>query len=241
MSSSTLNQKLSVTDIMSGVFASAKNLFANTLSDQQKLDLIEQKLEIQVAEKRALARTVGAQMRALADPTTTDLEKLEALQARRAKLVELGGKNLNDPAKLVAIQDEMKGLDQLIAANQATYDTLKEAYAVAKANYETSLSALEKVRGQGQAILAAIGAHKDAQKMRDDARDTTSVDVSFMDDLMGELGQVKAEARADKDLDADLDASKSYNIDAALKADESASVDSGLMAEFQAAAAKKAA
>lgn len=236
---SILNQKLGFGDILKGVIASTKDLFADTLSDQQKLALIQDKLEAQVAEKRTLARTVGAQMRALADPSTTDLEKLEALQTRRAKLVELGGRHLGDAAKLAAIQDEIHGLDQLIAANQATYNTLKEAYDVAKSNYDQALKALEQVRGQGQAILAALAAHKDAQKMRDDARDTESVDVSFMDDLTAELNQVKAEARADKDLDADLDASNSFNIDTALKADESASVDAGLMAEFEAAARKK--
>ncbi len=239
--SETMNKKLTVLDIMKGIAASAKDLFANTLTDQQKLDLIEQKLEDQVAEMRASARTVGAQMRALADPSTNELEKLEALQARRAKLVELGGKHLGDAAKLVAIRDEITGLDQLIAANQATYDTLKDAYGVAKGNYDAALSALEKVRGQGQAILAAIAAHRNAQEIRDAANDATSVDVSFMDDLAAELSQVKAEARADEDLDADLDASNSFNIDAALKADETTAVDAALMAEFQAAAGKKAA
>lgn len=248
--STTLDKKMGWKEILNGAVAELKDALASAIPDDQKLAQIEQKLEEDVAAKRQLAREIGGQMRAIADPETKELEPLEALKARRQKLVDLAA-TLIDPAtgmpkrgaapKLKAIQDEIKGLDKLIGAQQVTYDTLREGYDIAKGSYQDALDALERVRSQGKAVLRTIAAHRQAQEMRDQARSSKSVDVSFMDDLTGELSQVRAEARSDEALDADLDAMNSFNIDAALKADEDAEVDAALMAEFRAAAAAKAA
>jgi hypothetical protein len=237
--STTLNKKMSWSGILSGFSDKFKDILADALSAEEKLAAIQAELEQDVAEKRRLAREVGAQMRALADPETKELEPLEALKARRAKLVALGGKHISDAAKLAAIQTEVKSIDQAIAANQATYDTLEEAYGIAKGNYQASLDAYERVKSHAPAVLKAIAAHADAQKMRDKARDSKSVDISFMDDLTAELGQVKAAERADKSLDADLDATNSFSINAELEAVQADAVDTSLMAEFTRAAQKQ--
>ena len=237
--STTLNEKLSWTGIINGFAGKFKDILAGALSPEEKLVAIQAELEQDVAVKRKLAREVGAQMRALADPETKDLEPLEALKARRAKLVGLGGQSLGNASKLAAIQTEIKSLDQAIEANQVTYDMLEETYGIAKGNYQAVLDAHERVKSHAPAILKSIAAYGDAQDMRDKARDSKSVDISFMEDLANELGQVKASERADKALDDDLDATNAFSINAELEAAQSDTVESSLMAEFQKAAERQ--
>lgn len=215
-----------------------KGLLASTLSPEEKLAQIQQVLEGQVQEKRQLAREIGAQMRAIADPETKDLEPLEALQARRAKLVKLGGTIVDQPdkaAQLGQISQEIKALDAQIKSQEVTYDTLKESYDLAKGNYQQALSALETIRNNGQAMLKAIEAHKQALKMRDKAQSQDEIDTSFLGELQGELSQVQAELRTDEEIDNDLDATSAFSVDSALSKMDEASVDDDLMAEFKAA------
>lgn len=243
--SQAMDKKINFSMFFKAMGGRLQGLLASTLTPEEKLAQIVQALEKQVQEKRVLARQIGAQMRAIADPETTQLEPLEAMQARRAKLVALGGGLVNQPdkaAQLGQISQEIKSLDVQIASQTATYETLKESYDLAKANYSEALAALDTIRLNGPAMLKAIEVNKQAVAMRDAAKSGSGdkVDTSFLKDLEGELSQSQAELRSDGDIDKDLDASSSFNVDAALAKMDAASVDSNLMAEFQAAAAPKA-
>jgi hypothetical protein len=220
-----------------GMAKTFQGILARTLSDEAKLELIIKAMTDDVQEKRVLARQIGSQMRAMADPDTADLEPLEASQARRAKLVKLGGTNLGNDEMLGQIQQEIKGLDALIASQQGTYDTLAQSYALAMTNYKQALAALESARANGPAMLLAIKAHHEALEQRDKVRSQEEVDASFLSDLAGELQGAQAELRSDEAIDADLDATRPGSIDAALAAMDAKTVDESLMAEFEAAAA----
>lgn len=216
-----------------------KQLLASTMTPEEKLAAIVKQLEVQVQEQRVLARQIGAQMRAIADSQTEALEPLEALKARRAKLVALGGTLVNQPSKkaqLGQVSQEVQALDAQIASQQATYDTLEQSYELAKGNYQKALAALETVRNNGPAMLKAIQAHKQALAMRDKAQSSEEVDTSFLNELQGELAGVQAELHADQEIDDDLDAGSSFNVDSALAKMDEAAVSDSLMAEFQAAA-----
>lgn len=234
-----LDQKITVPMFLKGLQGKFQKLLASTMTPEEKLASIVAEMEKDVQEKRVLARQIGAQMRALKDPDTKDFEPLEAAEARRVKLVKLGGQNLENAERLGQIQHEIKALDAMIASQGATYQTLSESYALAMANYKTALAALESTRTNGPAILKALKAHQDALAMRDKAKDQTAVDASFMDDLTAELTQTQAELRSDKAIEDDLDASVDGSLDAELAKMDAATVDDDLMAEFQAAAAKK--
>lgn len=212
-----------------------QKLLAGTMTPEEKLAAIVRELTADVQEKRVLARQIRAQQLALKDPDTAALEPLEALEARREKLVKLGGQNLDKPEMLGQIQQEIKGLDAMIASNTATYSTLEESYKLAMANYKTALTALDNARVNGPAILNAIRAHQEALKMRDAANKQNQVDASFMNDLMGELQNSQAELRSDKEIENDVDATKAGSLDAALAAMDAGTVDESLMAEFRAA------
>lgn len=218
-----------------------QSLLASTLTPEEKLVQIIKELEKDVQGKRVLARQIKAQMSAIADPDTKELEPLEAFQARRVKLVKLGGTMVNDPSKtaqLGQLQQEIKALDVQISSQQNIYDTLKESYDLARSNYQQALSSLDMVKSNGPAMLKAIQAQKDALEMRDRAKSQDTVDVSFMNELTAEFSMASAELRSDKEIDNDLDATSSFNVDKALAAMDAESLDSGLMAEFQAAANK---
>lgn len=215
-----------------------QSLLASTLSSEEKLEQITNVLEVQVQQKRQLAREIGAQMRAIADPETKELEALESMQARRAKLVKLGGTLVDNPDKatqLGQISQEVKALDGQIKAQEATYATLQESYDLAKNNFQQALSALETVRDNGSAMLKAIEAHKQALALRDKAKSQDEVDTSFMNELQGELSHVQAELRSDAEIDNDLDATSGFSVDSALSKMDADSVDNDLIAEFQAA------
>lgn len=238
MSIASLDGKVNIGMFFSAMGGRLQSLLASTLSPEEKLAQIQKVLEEQVQEKRQLAREIGASKRAIADPETENLEPLEALQARRAKLVKLGGSLVGKPSKqaqLGQVGQEIKALDNQIASQQATYSTLCESYDLAKANYQQALSALETVRDNGSAILKAIEAHKQALAMRDKAKGQDVIDTSFIDDLQGELSQVQAELRSDEDIDNDLDATSGFNVDAALSKLDADNIDDSLMAEFEAA------
>ena len=64
------------------------------MTDQEKLDALIAELSNHVEPKRALAREIYAQMVALKDPSTKQLEPLEAAMSRRERLVKLGSQNL---------------------------------------------------------------------------------------------------------------------------------------------------
>ncbi|MFA6383279.1 MAG: hypothetical protein WCX17_02555 [Parcubacteria group bacterium] len=237
----SLDKKIDFGMFMKAMMGRFKSILAGVLDPEEKLEQIIQVLEREVQGKRVLAREIGGQMRAIADPDTKELEPLEALKARRAKLVKLGGTMIDDVAKatqLGQIQQEIKSIDALVASQQATYDTLAESYTLAKGNYQEAFSALETVRRNGPAMLKAIQAHKDALAQRDKARDEESIDTSFLADLTAELSKTKAELRSDTEIERDLDASDTHVIDRALAEMDKATVDEGLMAEFRAATGK---
>lgn len=238
MTSSALDSKISFGMFLDGMKGRFQKFLASNLTPEEKLAAIVKELNADVQEKRVLARQIGAQMRALADPDTAELEPLEAAQARRAKLVKLGGQNLGNAEKLGQIQQEIRGLDALISSQTGTYDTLKESYGVAKANYQTAFAALESVRNNGPAVLKAIRAHQDALKIRDKAAGSKQVDASFMTELTAELNSAKAELRSDKSFEQDLDATRPGSLDAELAKLDAATVDDKLMAEFRVAASK---
>ena len=216
-----------------------QKLLASTMSAEDKMKAIIAAMEKDVQAKRVTAREIGAQMRAIADPETKALEPLESAKARRESLVALGAQNLNNKTRLGQISQEIKAVDALIESQQGTYDTLAEAYATAKANYEIALSALDSARSNGPAMIAAINAHKQALETKDKARQTQqSPDVTFIKDLTKELENAKAQARTDRELEKDLDATQPTSIDQALAKMDAESVDASLMAEFQAAAGK---
>ena len=238
-----MDKKINFSMFFKAMGGRLQGLLASALTPEEKLAQIIKELEKQVQEKRVLAREIGAQMRAIADPETKELEPLEAMQARRTKLVALGGQLVNQPdkaAQLGQISQEIKSLDAQIASQTATYQTLTESYNLAKGNYNEALTALETVRRNGPAMLKAIEVNKQAVAMRDAAKSGSGdkVDTSFLNELEGELSQAQAELRSDGDIDNDLDASSGFNVDVALTKMDAASVDSNLMAEFQAAASK---
>ena len=238
MAVSTLDKKVNFSMFFRAMGDRLQNLLASTLSPEDKLDQITKVLEGQVQEKRQLAREIGTQMRAIADPETKELEALEAMQARRAKLVKLGGTLVDQPDKatqLGQISQEVKALDGQIKAQETTHTTLQESYNLAKANFQQALSALETVRDNGQAMLKAIEAHKQALALRDKAKGQGVIDTSFINELQGELSQVQAELRTDTEIDNDLDATNGFSVDSALSKMDADSVDNDLMAEFQAA------
>ncbi len=236
-----LDSKVNVGMFLKAMGGRLKQLLASTMTAEEKLAAIIEQLEIQVQEKRKLAREIGAQMRAIADPETQELESLEAFKVRRAKLVQLGGTLVDKPAKkaqLGQVSQEVNALDAQIVAQQGTYDTLVESYELARTNYQQALAALETVRSNGPAMLSAIKAHKQALAARDKARRQDEVDTSFLDQLQAELSGVQAEMRTDQQIDKDLDAGKDFSVDAALAKMDAATVDDSLMAEFKVAAAE---
>lgn len=235
--SKAMDNRITVGMWVQGMSKRFQGILAGTLSPEEKLALIVKEMEKDVQEKRVLARQIAAQMRAIKDPDTKELEPLEAAEARRTKLVKLGGANLDKPEILGQVQQEIKGLEALITSQSATYQTLSESYDVAMANYKQTLAALDNARNNGPAMLAAIKAHEDALKMRDRARTQEEVDASFMSDLAVELQKTQAELRSDEAIDADLDATRPGSIDTALAAMDEQTVDADLMAEFEAAAA----
>ncbi|MFA5124602.1 MAG: hypothetical protein WC473_02105 [Patescibacteria group bacterium] len=241
--SQAMDKKVNISMFFKAMGGRLQGLLASTLSPEEKLEQIIAELENQVQGKRVLARQIGAQMRTIADPETKELEPLEALRSRRAKLVALGGSLVGQPDKasqLGQISQEIKALDDQITSQQATYDTLKESYELARTNYNEALTGLNTIRQNGPAMLKAIEAHRQAVAMRDRARAQggNKVDTSFLDELQGELTGVQAELRSDGDIDRDLDASSGFNVDAALAQMDAGDIDAGLLAEFQAAAPK---
>ncbi len=237
--SKVLNEKVTIGGFLAAMGDRFQGLLATTMSPQEKLVQIGAGIDEQVQGFRVQVRQIGGAMRAIADPDTEALEPLEALKMRREKLVRLGGRLVKHPEKnkvqLGQLQQEIKGLEAQITAQQATYDTLVESYEIAMANYRHALDAQKQVRENAPAMLKAIKAHKDAVAIRERTKSGKSIDVSFMDELQGELRQVQAENRADADLERDLDATNSFNIDAALAAMDAEESDTELMAEFRAA------
>ncbi len=230
-----LDSKIGIGMFLKGMAQNFQGILAQQLSPEQKLDLITQELNNQVAIKRDAARSTGAQMNAAAATLAT-------LNGRRASLVALGGKNLGDQARLASIQTEIKSIEPMIASAQTTYDGFKEAYDLNKANYLQAMDALDKVKNQGGAVLAAIKANQSALAARDNARSNSShVDTSFVDQLTEELGQARGQLATDKELDADLNSHDSFSINSELDKAHAADVDAGIMAEFEAAAGKTAA
>ncbi|MFA6228253.1 MAG: hypothetical protein WC668_03640 [Patescibacteria group bacterium] len=240
--SQAMDKKVNIGMFFKAMGSRLQGLLASALSPEEKLTQIIAELEKQVQEKRILARQIGAQMRAIADPETKELEPLEALQVRRIKLVGLGGSLVDQPdktAQLGQVSQEVKSLDDAIASQKVTYGTLEESYKLARANYNEALSGLNTIRQNGPAMLKAIEAHKQAVAMRDRARAQggAKVDTAFLGELQGELVAAQAEFRSDGDIDRDLDASSGFNVDAALAQLDAQDIDAGLMAEFQAAKA----
>lgn len=242
MSIKALDSKVDLGMFLQSIGGRIQKMLASTLKPEEKLDAIQKAIAAEVQEKRVLVRQIGVQMRAIADPETPELEPLEKLQLRRQKLVVLGSKLVDDPiktAQLGQVQHEIQGLDKEISGQQSTYDTLKESYDLAYANYKQALAALEQVRSNAPAILKAIQANKDALKLRDKVKGGKTIDTSFMDELNGELKEVQSELHSDKRLEADLDSTTGFNIDAELAKMDAETEDTALMDEFRAAAAKK--
>jgi len=258
MSAKSLDKRINLTDFLSSMRDRFQQILASTLTDEEKLDRILAAMENDVLKKRILARKIGAQMRALKDPETAQMESLEALETRRETLVRLGGKILSEKefaekagktheaiklqAQLVQVSDEVKGLDEgLLGSQRATYEMLSESYAIAFENLKQSEAAWKAARDSAPAMLKAIEAHRQALEMRDEARTVSQkkADTRFLKDLKVELGAARAELRSDKAIEADLDATKEPDVnDLLVQYDMVAKVDSAIMAEFSAAARK---
>ena len=219
-----------------------KSFLASKMTPEEKLNKIIEAMEKDVQEKRVLARQIGAQMRAIADPDTVTAEPLEAMIAARKKRIVFGAGIMDNPKKKAQfgqVQQEIKSLDARIKSQQGTYDTLVESHALAKASYHEAFNALETIRLNGPAMIKAIQAQKNAVEMRDKAAGQKKIDTSFLGELEAELNNSRAELREDKAIDDDLDAMNESSIDDALAKMDAESVDDSLMAEFRAAAAAK--
>ena len=73
MAITTLDKKVNFTMFFKAMGNRLQNLLASTLSPAEKLEQIQKVLEVQVQEKRQLAREIGARMRAMSDPETKEL------------------------------------------------------------------------------------------------------------------------------------------------------------------------
>lgn len=238
MSSEALNSKITLEMVVKNAFSKFKDLLAGTMSTKEKLEAVTEKMREEVQQLRVQARQIGAQMRALADPETAEKEPLEAMRERRAKLVKLAGQNLDNPEMLGQIQVEIKALEGTLAVNEKTYAILQQNYGLSTKTYKEALANLEMLETQAPAVLAAMEAQDNALRMRDSMMTGSDTDVlGIMNQLNTELAQKSAELRTDREIDADLDASKPGSINDALADMDAKSIDAALMAEFRAAAA----
>jgi hypothetical protein len=240
--STVLDSKVTAGMFVSNLFSKFQGILAGTMSTEDKLAAITKKKAEEVQQLRVQAREAGALMRALADPDTKELEPLEARKARKAKLIQLGGQNIGNDAKLGQIAQEVKALDAQIASDESTYAMNKETYDLAMQNYQKALADYETLKNNGPAIINSMKAYEQAVKQRDSLKNPSSTDVSgIMDQLTGELQHKQAQLRSDKAIDNDLDASHPSTIDSELAAMDAKSIDADIMAQFQAAAPKSTA
>lgn len=227
-----LNKKVSAKMFIETMAGRFKNILVGIMSDEEKMEKMIEAMAISVQEKRIFVRKINVQR-------NTNNETLANLKKQREKLIDLGGKNIDDSTRLGQIQQEIKMIDAETASQAETCKNISESYDIAYNNYREALKALETTKRNGMAMLNAIKAHKDALAMKDATRDQKEIDTSFLNDLANELNSAKAELRSDEELDADLDSGTAFSIDAELAKMDAAEVDDALMAEFKAAAASK--
>jgi hypothetical protein len=242
METSAMDKKVDLRMFLNALGGKITKLMASTLTDDEKLQGIIKVATEKVQQKRIAAREIGIQMKAIQDSETEELEPLEAKEKQRAQLINLATTLVNDPSKaaqLGQVEQSIAGLDSLINADKVTYAMLKDSYEVAKANYQKDFLALETLRKNGPATLKAIGAYRNAVKTKDQTRAEDAIDVSFLNDLGADLNNAKAALRSDKELDDDIDPTKSFNVDAELAKMDATSVNEKIRAEILAAAAAK--
>lgn len=226
----SLDRRLTFGMFVKGIGEKLKGIMAKSITPEEKLRLIQEEMEKDVQDKRSTARNIRVKMTALSDPDTAEMEPIERLKIRREKLVNLGKKALAEKGEpeAVKVAKEIKALDASLSSLESTYETLKDAYAVALESYKTANAALEHVKINGQSILFAIKAHKDALETKDQSRTGKKVDASFLDDLSAELENSQRELKADGDLATEEEKEKSI-----LDEEESGEVDQKIMDEFK--------
>ncbi len=253
--SKALDDRINFRDVFASMGNKLKNILASTMTPEEKLERILMAMARDVQEKRATARKIGTQMRAMADPETPEMEPLEMLRAREARLVELGGslytqmqeaetaghprETSNIKVRMGQVAQELTGLREgMLATQQSTYETLVSSYEIAMQSLSQVEAAYQTARANGPAMLTALRAHEEAMALRKEAQaGSGSPDMKFMDDLAAELSAAKAEMRADQAIDEDLNA-MNPTVDKMLADLDQEAVDANVMAEFEAASKK---
>lgn len=88
--SDALAQHMTAADILDGAMNSLRKKIAKALmTDEQMIAALQADTETEARRIRQETRATGAQMRALADPDTKQLEPLEALRARKARMLSM--------------------------------------------------------------------------------------------------------------------------------------------------------
>ena len=217
MSTQALDKRITFGMFLKSIGQKLQGIMAKSISAEEKLQLITEEMEKDVASKRATARSIRAKMVALADPDTKELEPLEKLRAKRAKLVTLGAEAVknNDLVRANKIANEIKALESPLASLEATYSTLVSSYEIALENYKTSQASYEHVKNNGSTLLFAIKAHQEALQLRDNARSDSGKgsDTSFLNDLERELSKASAELKSDKEIDREVEGANMSVLD----------------------------
>ena len=251
MSVQALDKRMTFGMFVKGIGKKLQSIMARSISPEEKMDLILSEMEKDTQEKRVTARGIRAQMVAIADEESEDLEPLERMKSRRGKMGEFGAKILGEKeaaekagdealarkknAQLAQVAQEIKALGATLSSMESSYVTLKEAYEVAMENYRVALASYEHIRQNGRTMLMAIKAHQDALKVRDKTKTQPArADASFLDDLTRELSKAKGELRSDRQIDMEMDATNSVHFET----EEQIEADAAIVAELRKAQKK---
>ncbi len=259
----TLNRSIDFRDILASMGDDFKNLVANlTMTPEKKAAFIVEKAQNKALHAREMARQMRAKMMLIKDADDESMTVLESYEAKESKLVKLGGqltalKNaLGDaPENAAKVKDleaqigQVAGALQTLRSNPAyktleeSYETAAEAYKVALNTANTSETSWKVLKDNLPMLVQAFAVYKDAQKAREEARGAAKDQFNpdtFMAGVAGDVAKAKADLRADKDVDRDLDEMKPVDPveDLLAQHDASAATDD-IKAEFEKAAAKQ--
>lgn len=139
---------------------------------------------------------------------------------------------------------EIAALDQgELRIAEETFATYEESYTVAKHNLVQAEEILDQAENRAPGLMKAVKAFKDAVELRDAARGQSAEGGdavnSFMNDLTKEMEQARGEYRADKDLDADLDASRPVTFEDRMAKFDAEAGNASVLDEIRNAAAGK--
>ena len=240
MASTALSGSMTISMFLNSMGERITNILFGIMTGPEKIKAVQKELGGDVRQKRTLAGSIRTKMLMLKDPATATLEPLEAKRHKRAKLISLGAQYVDKPrkkAELGKITLQIRNLETLIGADEATYETLEGAYQVALASYREALAAFEYVKNHGSAILDAIEANRQAADLKEAAAEQGSVDISFMTALQSELNESSARLRSLDELEKDLDETNGFSVDAELDAMDAKVEDEALFEEFRTAKA----